>query len=111
MVDKDKGNLGAKVFYIWGGLCAIAVVYTWALVPETKGLTLEQVDKMLEETTPRSSAKWTPHNTYAAEMGVIKARGPEPSSEDSYDYGDEKISREEHVDAGGSSKTLFLRVL
>ncbi|KAI1201121.1 general substrate transporter [Nemania serpens] len=90
MVDKDKGNLGAKVFYIWGGLCAIAVVYTWALVPETKGLTLEQVDKMLEETTPRSSAKWTPHNTYAAEMG---------------------ISREEHVDAGGSSKTLFLRVL
>lgn len=111
MVDKDKGNLGPKVFYIWGSLCAIAVVYTWALVPETKGLTLEQVDKMLEETEPRTSAKWTPHNTYAAEMGFIETQDPEPPYEDSDDYGDEKRSREEQADAGGSSKNLFLRVL
>ncbi|CAJ2507740.1 Uu.00g089260.m01.CDS01 [Anthostomella pinea] len=69
MVDKDKGNLGPKVFYVWGGLCTCAFVYTYFLVPETKGLTLEQVDKMLEETNPRTSAKWVPHSTYAAEMG------------------------------------------
>ncbi|KAI1117242.1 general substrate transporter [Nemania sp. NC0429] len=111
MVDKDKANLGAKVFYIWGGLCAVAVVYTWALVPETKGLTLEQVDKMLEETTPRTSAKWSPRNTYAAEMGFIDAQGPKRPNEGSNDYGDEKRSRDEQVDAEGSSKTSFLRVL
>ncbi|OTB07805.1 hypothetical protein M426DRAFT_317698 [Hypoxylon sp. CI-4A] len=69
MVDEDKGNLGAKVFYIWGGLCSICFVYAYFLIPETKGLTLEQVDRMLEETTPRTSAKWVPHSTYAADMG------------------------------------------
>ncbi|KAI1406446.1 general substrate transporter [Hypoxylon fuscum] len=69
MVDEDKGNLGAKVFYIWGGLCTICFVYAYFLIPETKGLTLEQVDRMLEETTPRTSAKWVPHSTYAADMG------------------------------------------
>ncbi|KAI1498204.1 putative transporter [Biscogniauxia marginata] len=82
MVDKDKGNLGAKVFYIWGGLCSTAFVYTYFLVPETKGLTLEQVDKMLEETTPRTSAKWVPHSTYAAEMGFTDKNGGAKNIED-----------------------------
>lgn len=70
MVDSDKGNLGSKVFFIWGSLCACAFVYTYFLIPETKGLTLEQVDKMMEETTPRTSAKWVPHSTFTAEMGM-----------------------------------------
>ncbi|PYH89052.1 high affinity monosaccharide transporter [Aspergillus ellipticus CBS 707.79] len=69
MVDKDKGDLKAKVFFIWGSLCACAFVYTYFLIPETKGLTLEQVDKMMEETTPRTSAGWQPHGTFSAEMG------------------------------------------
>jgi MFS family permease len=70
MVDTDRGNLGAKVFYIWGSLCFLCLIYAIVLVPETKGLTLEQVDRMLEETTPYNSAKWVPHTTYAAEMGL-----------------------------------------
>lgn len=41
---------------------------TYFLVPETKGLTLEQVDKMLEESTPRTSAKWKPTTTFAHQM-------------------------------------------
>ncbi|KAI8625159.1 general substrate transporter [Xylariaceae sp. FL1651] len=73
IVDKDKGNLGAKVFYLWGSLCATAFIYTYFLVPETKGLTLEQVDKMLEETTPRTSASWVPRSTYAADSGIAQA--------------------------------------
>ena len=36
MVDKDKGDLKAKVFFIWGSLCACAFVYTYFLIPETK---------------------------------------------------------------------------
>lgn len=66
MVGTDKGNLKSKVFFIWGGLCTCALVYTYFLVPETKGLSLEQVDKMMEETTPRTSAKWKPTTTFAA---------------------------------------------
>jgi sugar porter (SP) family MFS transporter len=70
MVGTDKGNLGPKVFFIWGSLCAVCFVYAYVLVYETKGLTLEQVDKLMEETTPRTSAGWKPTTTFASEMGL-----------------------------------------
>ena len=68
MVGEDRGDMKSSVFFVWGGLCTGAFVYTYFIVPETKGLTLEQVDKMLEETTPRTSAKWKPTTTFANEM-------------------------------------------
>ncbi|KAJ5910491.1 hypothetical protein N7504_005134 [Penicillium tannophilum] len=70
LVDADKANLGPKVFFLWGSLCACCFVYTYFLIPETKGLSLEQVDKMMEETNPRTSAGWKPHSTFADEMGL-----------------------------------------
>ncbi|MCJ1413819.1 hypothetical protein MMC32_000144 [Xylographa parallela] len=63
-------NLGAKVFFLWGSLCCISCAFAYFLVPEMKGLSLEQVDRMLEETNPRNSAKWVPHSTFADEMGL-----------------------------------------
>jgi sugar porter (SP) family MFS transporter len=65
MVGEHRGNMKSSVFFVWGGLCTCAFVYTYFLVPETKGLSLEQVDKMMEETTPRTSAKWKPSTTFA----------------------------------------------
>jgi len=70
MVGETRGNLKSSVFFVWGGLCTCAFVYTYFLVPETKGLSLEQVDKMMEETTPRTSAKWKPHETFASRAQV-----------------------------------------
>lgn len=70
MVGTDQGNLGAKVFFVWGALCVGCWLYAYFLIPETKGLSLEQVDRMLEETTPRKSSKWVPHSTFASEMGL-----------------------------------------
>lgn len=70
MVGEHRGNLKSKVFFIWGALCTCAFVYTYFLVPETKGLSLEQVDKMMEETTPRTSAKWKPTTTFAASQSA-----------------------------------------
>lgn len=72
LVYPDEANLGPKVFFLWGSLCVMCFIYAFLLVPETKGLTLEQVDKMLEESTPRTSAKWKPHTTFAAEMGLTE---------------------------------------
>jgi ABC-type molybdate transport system permease subunit len=72
MVGEDKGNLGSKVFFIWGTLCLACLIYAYFLVPETKGLSLEQVDRMFEETNPRNSAKWVPHSTFAADMGLTE---------------------------------------
>jgi len=63
-------DLGSSIFFLYGGLCAVSCAFSYFLVPETKGLSLEQVDKMLEETTPRTSAKWVPHSTFATEMGL-----------------------------------------
>ncbi|KAK3717210.1 hypothetical protein LTR37_005919 [Vermiconidia calcicola] len=70
MVGADQGNLRSSVFFVWGGLCTCAFVYSYFLIPETKGLSLEQVDRMMQETTPRTSAKWKPTTTYASEMGL-----------------------------------------
>lgn len=72
MTGEDRGNMKSSVFFVWGGLCTCAFVYTYFLVPETKGLTLEQVDTMLEETTPRTSAKWRPTTTFAHQMHMDK---------------------------------------
>ncbi|KIY70206.1 MFS transporter [Cylindrobasidium torrendii FP15055 ss-10] len=70
MVAPDRGNLKSHVFWVWGGLCGTCFVYAYLLIPETKGLTLEQVDQMMEETTPRTSAAWKPTRTFASEMGM-----------------------------------------
>jgi sugar porter (SP) family MFS transporter len=70
--DPGEANLGAKVFFLWGTLCALCFIYSYVLIPETKGLSLEQVDRMMEETTPRTSAKWVPHSTFAADMGLTE---------------------------------------
>jgi sugar porter (SP) family MFS transporter len=68
----NSAKLGSNVFFMWGGLCCISFFFAYFFVPETKGLTLEQVDKMLEETTPRTSRKWKPHSTFAAEMNLAE---------------------------------------
>lgn len=65
MVGENRGNLGSKVFFIWGSLCACCFVYAYFLVWETKGLTLEQVDQMMEECgSPRRSAGWRATRTF-----------------------------------------------
>ncbi|KAG6006527.1 hypothetical protein E4U21_006981 [Claviceps maximensis] len=69
MVGEHRGNLKSSVFFVWGTLCSCALVYAYFLIPETKGLSLEQVDKMMEETTPRTSAKWKPSTTFAHSSG------------------------------------------
>ena len=70
MVDADEGNLGPKVFFIWGSLCTACFFYSYFLIPETKGLSFYFLLRIIELSTPRNSAKWVPHSTFAAEMGL-----------------------------------------
>jgi hypothetical protein len=70
--DRHEANLGSRVFFIWGSLCVLCWIYAYLLIPETKGLSLEQVDRMLEETTPQNSAKWVPHETFAHSQGLTE---------------------------------------
>ncbi|KAF2670165.1 putative glucose transporter rco-3 [Microthyrium microscopicum] len=78
MVGTTEGNLRSSVFFVWGGLCTAAFVYAYFLIPETKGLSLEQVDRMMEESTPRTSAKWRPSETFATVMGTTSAGKLDP---------------------------------
>ncbi|KAJ5081779.1 Major facilitator-type transporter ecdD [Penicillium alfredii] len=78
IVDKDKGNLAAKVFFVWGSALVLCFLFAFFFIPETKGLTLEQVDKMLEESTPMTSSKWKPHDTFAQEMGMAEKHEAPP---------------------------------
>lgn len=81
MVGEHKGNLMSSVFFIWGGLCSCAFVYAYFLIPETKGLTLEQVDQMLDETTPRTSSGWKPTTTFQHEHGFVKKVEANPATD------------------------------
>ncbi|KAL2127544.1 hypothetical protein VTI74DRAFT_10562 [Chaetomium olivicolor] len=83
MVGNEPGsaNLGPKVFFIWGSLCVLSLMFAYFLVPEMKGLTLEQIDSMMEETTPRKSAGWKPTTTFAAQMGHVRDESNLPRDE------------------------------
>jgi sugar porter (SP) family MFS transporter len=50
LVNNGPGgpNLQAKVFYIWGVFCALAIVFVWCMVYETSKISLEQIDEMYE---------------------------------------------------------------
>ncbi|GAM90593.1 hypothetical protein ANO11243_086380 [Dothideomycetidae sp. 11243] len=74
LMNTDEANLKTKVFFIWGCTCFVCVVFAYFLVPETKGLSLEQVDKMMDEVTARKSSHWRPTTTYASEMGFKEGR-------------------------------------
>jgi SP family sugar:H+ symporter-like MFS transporter len=48
-------DLGVKVFFIWGSTCVGCWIFTYFCIPETKGLSLEQIDLLYHHTTPRKS--------------------------------------------------------
>ncbi|CCH41816.1 Hexose transporter 2 [Wickerhamomyces ciferrii] len=51
LVDDAPGSarLKSNVFFIWGGCNFLCILFAWALVYETKGLSLEDVDDLYEK--------------------------------------------------------------
>ncbi|KAI2621109.1 general substrate transporter [Hypoxylon sp. NC1633] len=72
LVGGDEANLGPRVFFLWGSLCCLSLTFAYFLVPELKGLSLEQADMCMQEVSPRHSAGWKPSHTYAAEMHHVE---------------------------------------
>ncbi|GFZ51919.1 Probable glucose transporter rco-3 [Saitozyma sp. JCM 24511] len=60
LVDTGAGNAGLKtnVFWIWGGCCAFATVFAFFYIPETKGLSLEQIDILFRNSSVLKSAAY-----------------------------------------------------
>jgi len=80
MVGNDEGGLGSSVFFVWATLTIGSLFFAYFLVPEMKGLTLEQIDQMMEEVSPRKSKGWVATTTFAAEMGHLRPEKNSPTS-------------------------------
>ena len=57
MVDPDKGDMGSKVFFVWGSTCLGCLVFAIFCIWETKGLSLEQVNYLVRNSSPIKSSK------------------------------------------------------
>ncbi|KAK7725944.1 Plasma membrane low glucose sensor [Botryosphaeria dothidea] len=78
LVNSDPGdaNLGAKVFYIWGGCCFICIFFVWAMIYETKGLSLEQVDELYGKVSKAwQSSKFVPTVSFQEVADLHPQRG------------------------------------
>ncbi|KAL2866576.1 general substrate transporter [Aspergillus lucknowensis] len=47
--DKGYGGLGSRIGFIWGAASVLTTIWSFFMVPETKGLSLEQIDSCYEQ--------------------------------------------------------------
>ncbi|KAK9482115.1 general substrate transporter [Lipomyces starkeyi] len=52
ITSAGAGNLGAKAYLVFGGCMACIIIFTFFMIPETKGLTFPQIDEMYEKGVP-----------------------------------------------------------
>ncbi|GAA5996172.1 hypothetical protein JCM5350_000491 [Sporobolomyces pararoseus] len=59
MVDDVPGSagLGSNVFWVWGGASCLCFLFVFFMIPETKGLSLEQVDILYRKSSILGSNK------------------------------------------------------
>ena len=87
LVDDGPGdaNLGAKVFFIWGGCCFLCFAFAFFFIPETKGLSLEQIDLLYQNSTPITSARYRreliANDVHVADVHARGAAGPDVQDE------------------------------
>ncbi|KAI0788773.1 MFS monosaccharide transporter [Abortiporus biennis] len=93
LVNTGPGNAGlqSKVFFIWGSTCACCVVFAYFCVPETKGLSLEQIDLLYQNSTPLTSVK------YRRELLANDLHVHETTGQDGKVHHDDKASADEKV--------------
>lgn len=52
MVNPDQGNMKGKVGFVFGGLALIGTVGSWVWVPELKGKTFDEIDRLFAAKVP-----------------------------------------------------------
>jgi SP family sugar:H+ symporter-like MFS transporter len=55
MIDENKANMGSKVFFIWGSTCLGCLIFAIFCIWETKGLSLEQINYLVRNSSPLNS--------------------------------------------------------
>ncbi|KAI0295354.1 MFS monosaccharide transporter [Multifurca ochricompacta] len=82
LVDAGPGNadLGTKVFYIWGSTCFCCIIFAYFCIPETKGLSLEQIDLLYQNVAPINSVSY--RKRLLAEGGELSEANPTAVKDD-----------------------------
>jgi MFS family permease len=57
MFNPDKANLGAKIAFIFGGLCFFCLLYLFYYQPETTGRSYQELDEMFAKGVPARKFK------------------------------------------------------
>ncbi|KAL2126087.1 hypothetical protein VTI74DRAFT_1723 [Chaetomium olivicolor] len=78
-------NLQSKIFFVWFACCFLCILFVYLMIYETKGLTLEQVDRLYEEVSDaRKSTTWKPTSSWVhggkvtSEHEEIAVQAPSP---------------------------------
>jgi SP family sugar:H+ symporter-like MFS transporter len=81
-------KIGPLILLIFFGMLMFGYVYVYLFIPETKGLTLEEVDEMYRSgVKPWNSADWKPHlgdeahERVLRDLGLRDEKGGSPTSE------------------------------
>jgi sugar porter (SP) family MFS transporter len=104
LVNSGAGyaDLGVKVFFIWGTTCVGCLIFTYFCIPETKGLSLEQIDILYANTTPIHSVSYRKtllaHNIRSSDVeggkvnvDALHRRGGAGSPNDPEEFGNDKV--------------------
>lgn len=57
MFNPDRGNLGARVGFVFGGLSVLSSIYLWFYQPETSGRSYQELDEMFSKGVPARKFK------------------------------------------------------
>lgn len=65
MYNVDAGNLGARTGFIYGGLAAVYFVAAYWIVPETKSLSIAEIDWLFENKVPSRKFQAMKHEAHS----------------------------------------------
>ncbi|KAI5961037.1 MAL1, partial [Candida margitis] len=66
MLNPSSWGWGAKSGFLWAGFAICAAIWTWFEMPETKGRTFAELDKLFEQKVPARKFKHTIPKTFDA---------------------------------------------
>lgn len=66
---KNSGGLKGKTCFVFAGCCVVACVGAWYYIPEMKGRSVADIDRMFAQRLPtRSFERWTPNESVAGQV-------------------------------------------
>lgn len=89
--NPDKGNLGARTTFIFGGLSVLCWLFYFFCLPETANRTFEEIDEMFIKKVP--ARKWKGFKTDAErkeDMATAELQGNDPAVELVNEFSGEK---------------------